>query len=194
LWPEFHPVDQESDAKGLRETAIHFFQNKPYMLDVKVSRIMLVIISFLFIHIIMQYSLIWLCVIVGFFYPTYITAKLLKLKNDETEEEGKFWLKYWIVYGTLYSFENLFIDFLSIIPYYSLLKLVCLIWLMHPLTQGASRLYEKVHRSVLKANESKIDDSLQRLQRFHSQQFIRETFQNIGSQAVKRAASLIIDS
>lgn len=63
------------------------------------------------------------------------------MESDE-EEDDKQWLTYWVVYAFFYMFDMMFGTILSVIPIYYLLKLGALLYMMHPSTMGASKLYD----------------------------------------------------
>ncbi len=87
----------------------------------------------------------------------YASVKAIESKdtNDDTQ-----WLVYWIVYG-LFSFVETFIDLILYwIPFYFAIKIVFLVWCMHPTTKGATVIYNAVIRDVFKAHEEKIDSLL----------------------------------
>ena len=71
---------------------------------------------------------------------------------------------YWVCYG-LFSVVDQFAGFiLSFIPFYHLLKLVFLVYLYHPKSDGALKLYENVIKpeifdKVEKLREDKYKDS-----------------------------------
>ena len=51
------------------------------------------------------------------------------------------WLTYWIVFGFLTAFDRLLEFVLFFVPYYYTLKLVFLIWLFYPRSNGAYTIY-----------------------------------------------------
>ena len=80
--------------------------------------------------------------IIGVVYP--IIKSLEALGTDESIEDDKQWLTYWIVFS-LFSFIDFSGGFLmSLIPFYFLIKLLVLVWLQNPLTMGALVVYETV--------------------------------------------------
>ena len=149
------------------------------------SRIAIVLCALFTFHLLSLHGLKWLTTGIGFLYPAYITAKVIRHWSDETEEEGKFWLKYWMVYGLVYLTEVLFLPVLRIIPYYYVLKVVFLVWLFHPDTQGACLIYTKTVKAFLETYEPKIEERLAPIQRFDSQEFLKNTFKSLTANAVK---------
>lgn len=98
----------------------------------------------------------------GIIFPAYMSMKALDSKD---EEDDKQWCTYWVVffsfelvecYFELFSFGALH----SLIPYYFLIKLVFLIWLFFPTTQGANFIYEKIFSKVFSKYEVNIDKAI----------------------------------
>ena len=167
-----------------------FLQKKLEKVGIKPSHIAITLIFFYVFHLLTEHGTKWLSSTLGFFYPAYITAKLVKVQSDESGEEGRFWLKYWVVYGLLYVTEILFISILALIPHYYTLKLFLVIWLFHPDSQRASIIYGKLVRVVLQKYEHKIDAKLIRIRSFGSERFIKDTVQTIVKKTVKTAISV----
>ena len=69
---------------------------------------------------------------------------------------------YWIVYGSFTAFFSVIGDpFLSyVIPFYDEIKLVGVMWLVMPQTQGALWLYRNYGHGWLQENEEEIDHVL----------------------------------
>ena len=80
--------------------------------------------------------------IIGVAYPTFMSVCAMESKE---EEDDKQWLTYWVIYAFFYIFDMLFGTILSAIPIYFLVKLGVLVYLMHPSTMGASKLYDELH-------------------------------------------------
>ena len=67
--------------------------------------------------------------LLGVAYPCFQSFLALE---TEGEEDDKQWLTYWVVFG-LFSITDQFAGFiLTIIPFYFFMKLLFLVWLMHP--------------------------------------------------------------
>ena len=158
---------------------IKFLNNLTSRIGLKPSSIALAIISFVAFNVLMQNGVRWLSSAAGFLYPAYITAKVARSRSDENEEEGKFWIKYWLVYGLVYITEIFLAGFLSMIPYYYIIKIAFFIWLYYPETQGATVVYEKTVKQFFSTYEPKIDAKLAPIQRFDSTEFLKKTIKNI---------------
>eukprot|EP00457_Paulinella_chromatophora_P010816 gb/GEZN01010932.1/.p1 GENE.gb/GEZN01010932.1/~~gb/GEZN01010932.1/.p1 ORF type:complete len:225 (-),score=36.99 gb/GEZN01010932.1/:399-1073(-) len=99
------------------------------------------------------------CNLVGFVYPVYCSFKALK---SDSKEDDTQWLTYWIVYGFFNTFESITDLLLAWIPFYYLLKIVFLVWLMAPQTMGATMVYKNLIEPQLAKYESKVDGILKK--------------------------------
>ena len=76
--------------------------------------------------------------LLGVAYPCFMS--FLALESDGADDD-KQWLTYWVVFG-LFNILDQFAGFiLTFIPFYFFLKLVFLVWLFHPSSQGATIIY-----------------------------------------------------
>lgn len=91
----------------------------------------------------------------GIIYPCYMSLKAI---DSPDEDDDKQWCTYWVVFF-LFVYIELFFDYvLHQIPLYFLLKLIFLIWLFFPLTQGACFLYEKFLKKIYAKYERDVDN------------------------------------
>ena len=101
---------------------------------------------------------------VALFYPLYASFRSLEqyeLLIDEKDDisthdlqryHHKQWLSYWMVYGA-YRIVTFFLDpFISVIPMYSIWKLVFLFWLQNPKSRGAIMIYDNYLGPWMKKN------------------------------------------
>jgi len=96
----------------------------------------------------------FICNLVGLLYPMYASLKAIETKDTADDTQ---WLVYWIVYG-LFSFLETFVDLILYwVPFFYPIKIAFLIWCMHPMTKGATVLYNSFLRDLFKAHEDKID-------------------------------------
>lgn len=104
----------------------------------------------------MMSALLYECCRLSFaiLYPTYSSFKAVRGKN--VREYVK-WMMYWIVFA-IFSFIEVFADILiSWFPFYYILKLCFILWLVLPATKGSSLLYRKVIHPQLISREKEID-------------------------------------
>jgi len=95
----------------------------------------------------------------GTLYPAYASYKAVRTKNVK---EYVRWMMYWIVFALFTSAETFADVFLSFwFPFYYELKIITLMWLLLPQTNGSSVLYKQfVHPALLK-REQEIDSLLE---------------------------------
>lgn len=109
----------------------------------------------------MMSALLYQCCRLSFaiLYPTYSSFKAVRGKN--VREYVK-WMMYWIVFA-LFSFIEVFADILiSWFPFYYILKLCFIMWLVLPATKGSSLLYRKVVHPQLINREKEIDEYVEK--------------------------------
>lgn len=95
-----------------------------------------------------------LVIILGTLYPAYRSYKAVKYKDGR--EYAK-WMMYWIVFAIFQSCEAILDMFLFWLPFYYELKLLFIVYLVFPFTQGASILYRKVVHPYMLRHENDID-------------------------------------
>jgi len=85
----------------------------------------------------------------GVLYPAWATAKAVH--NDELgSKEGKLWLSYWVIYGTLATINWFFGFILHRLPFYYLFQCLLTIWLYNRKTRGAEFINETLISPFLK--------------------------------------------
>ena len=96
-----------------------------------------------------------LTVIATVVYPGYKSIKALETKD--TGDDDKEWLTYWCVFGIFSLIDEFAGIVLSLIPFYSYIKLGLFVWMMHPQLKGSSIIYAKLLRPLLLSNKDKIE-------------------------------------
>merc|ERR1719325_450379 len=76
--------------------------------------------------------------VVAWLYPVW--ASLKALKSDDKDDDT-FWLAYWIFYSSIQVVESITDIFLFWIPMYEWIKIALYIYMWHPKTRGAMKLY-----------------------------------------------------
>ncbi|OBZ85569.1 Receptor expression-enhancing protein 4 [Choanephora cucurbitarum] len=94
-------------------------------------------------------------------YPAYICYKALKTNN---QQEFRSLLTFWIVSITYLSFEYFSDIFLFWLPLYTEIKLILVLWLILPQTQGSSVFYANYLDPFLNTHETDIDNALLEIQ------------------------------
>ncbi|KAG2636435.1 HVA22-like protein i [Panicum virgatum] len=100
-----------------------------------------------------------LMLVLGYAYPAYDCYKALEL-NTPQMEQLRFWCQYWILVAFLTALERFADCALSWLPMYSEAKLALVVYLWHPSTTGAGRVYDDFLRPFLAAHEADIDRGL----------------------------------
>ncbi|KAI9437946.1 TB2/DP1, HVA22 family-domain-containing protein [Lactarius indigo] len=100
--------------------------------------------------------------VAAFLYPGYASFKTLS-QRPASEEDLERWLMYWSVLACVIGVEYLAEWLVSWIPFYYLVKMLFLLYIALPQTQGASYLYQTQLAPTLRAHESQIDAALAQL-------------------------------
>lgn len=102
--------------------------------------------------------------LLGVAYPCFMSFLALESKGADDDKQ---WLTYWVVFG-LFNILDQFAGFiLTFIPFYFFIKLCFLVWLFHPITMGATTIYNwyilpnmKQYEKHIIAAENKISESV----------------------------------
>ena len=90
--------------------------------------------------------------LVGTLYPGFSTIKAIQ-KNKNKKE----WLTYWVVFGTFLIFDMFSNIIMKIIPFYFVLKILFLIWMFIPGSNGCKLVYEFLITKVMTPIEQIFD-------------------------------------
>ncbi|KAK2195296.1 TB2-DP1-HVA22-related protein [Babesia duncani] len=153
-----------------------------------------------------------ICDMVGFWYPAYMSYKVLKAvelniepEEDEGEqEEGEegvmisrapmfrnnneelvFWIKYWVVFsmGFLVNYVASILFFW--VPFLYLIKLLITISLFHSKIRGADYVYKYVVLPILIQYEAQIDSAVASLETAASEAITKYTVDGISNKLLK---------
>ena len=92
--------------------------------------------------------------LLGVAYPCFMSFLALESKGADDDKQ---WLTYWVVFG-LFNIVDQFAGFiLTFIPFYFFLKLIFLVWLFHPISQGATTVYNMYILPNMKQYEKHIE-------------------------------------
>jgi len=97
-----------------------------------------------------------LCITLGCLYPMYASFRAL---DDGDPKQVSRWLIYWVVFAAYLLTDSMFHMLLCWIPFYSILRLVLIVWLFMP-TGGADCVYNWVLRPILRKYRESIDVAL----------------------------------
>lgn len=92
---------------------------------------------------------------IGLLYPAYSSYKTLSRRPVE-EAELERWVMYWSIIAALLTFEH-FLPLLFYVPFYSLFRMIFLLFLVAPQTQGSTYLYRGYMEPLLREHEGEID-------------------------------------
>ena len=92
--------------------------------------------------------------LVGTVYPAFWTIKSLE---QNLIEEQKKWLTYWVVFGSFIIVDMGSPVIVKFIPFYFVLKILFLMWLFMPGSNGCTIVYYLVVKKIFGYYEDKID-------------------------------------
>ena len=92
--------------------------------------------------------------LVGTLYPAFWTIKSLE---QNLLEEQKKWLTYWVVFGSFIIIDMSSVVIVKFIPFYFVLKILFLIWLFMPGSNGCTIIYYLVVKKIFRYYEDKIE-------------------------------------
>ena len=92
--------------------------------------------------------------LVGTLYPAFWTIKSLE---QNLVEEQKKWLTYWVVFGSFIIIDMSSVVIVKFIPFYFFLKILFLIWLFMPGSNGCTIIYYLVVKKIFRYYEDKIE-------------------------------------
>ncbi|RHZ78192.1 hypothetical protein Glove_166g247 [Diversispora epigaea] len=125
----------------------------------------LILFSFLTVRHMYKNSISLLCNLLGVIYPTYNSIKAINIQNNDDDDdnndknnedidliksEQKQWLTYWVIYGWLQVADHWSSWLLEFIPGYNFFKLVFLYWAQNDRSRGASLIFERVLKPLLR--------------------------------------------
>ncbi|CAD6506340.1 BgTH12-07266 [Blumeria graminis f. sp. triticale] len=91
----------------------------------------------------------------SFLFPVFASYKALNTSDPETLTP---WLMYWVVLACALFIESWTAFILAWVPFYSWIRLACLLYLILPQTQGAKFIYLAYVHPFLQKNELAIDE------------------------------------
>lgn len=113
----------------------------------------------------------FLVTMLGFCYPAYMSFKALETQCTHSEEEGeeeaydddRQWLTYWIIFSLFRFIDGTMGILLQFIPMYTPLKLLFLIYLYHPRTLGAQKVYDGILKGFLEHANVHLEEAEKKL-------------------------------
>ena len=102
-----------------------------------------------------------LTTLIMFGIPAFETFRALKSKSEKDDEEL---LTYWIVFSTLYTFDNVFRWLLNLWGFYSIFRLVVLMVLFYSKRFGSRFIYARAIRPFFERFGEKFDELMKPLE------------------------------
>jgi len=112
--------------------------------------------SSLFVHIVAAWF--------AFLLPVFGTFKALS-HRPVSEPELERWTKYWSVIGVVVAFEYLGEVFISWLPFFAEVKILFLLFLALPQTQGSTYVYDMYLQPFMATHEAELDADIVSIQR-----------------------------
>ncbi|KAI1314610.1 receptor accessory protein 4 [Mortierella claussenii] len=112
-------------------------------------------------------------------YPAYASYKAINSRNSTRLTA---WLMYWTVMGLFHLVEFVLDMFIFWLPFYYEIKLLFILWMIMPQTQGSIYLYQAVVDPYLAQHEGDIDKALKDMQK---------QAMTMGMQYVKQAIQML---
>lgn len=93
----------------------------------------------------------------GVLYPAYASFKAVRTRNMRAYVK---WMMYWIVYALFTSLEVIADMFVTWIPFYYEMKILAVLWLVSPASNGCLKVYKKVVAPLFQTRERMIDSHI----------------------------------
>ena len=100
---------------------------------------------------------------VGTFYPSMATISSI-YKNDLKEQKD--WLTYWTVFSCFVLLDMFSPIIIKVVPFYLVIKIILLIWLFMPGSNGRTLIYAIIVRKILGKYEEKVDRVINKIDGF----------------------------
>lgn len=100
---------------------------------------------------------------IGTFYPSMGTISSI-YKNDLKEQKD--WLTYWTVFSCFVLLDMFSPIIIKFIPFYLVIKIILLIWLFMPGSNGRTLIYAIIVRRILGKYEEKVDSVINKFDGF----------------------------
>ena len=121
----------------------------------RVGHIVLGIVAVVALLVLIFFGPLILSVAITVIYPAYKSIQALETKD--TDDDDKYWLTYWIIFGLITLGDEFFWFILEWIPYYSWIRFGLFVAMFSPQIEGARIIYEKFLRSLLNNNKDRIE-------------------------------------
>lgn len=127
-----------------------------------------------------------LIVVCGMLYPAYASFKAVRRKSHR---EYTKWMMYWIVFALFQALETLTDTFIAWFPLYYEVKILFILWLVLPITEGSKQLYKLLIHPFLMRNEDQIDDYITKAGKSGL-----DAIRRMSREGINRAATTVVTS
>ena len=152
-----NPSEKKSDESDNQISLLEKWDNQMNLIQEKTGIKGTFVIWGLILAVIFVYFNIFDSIItnlVGTVYPAFWTIKSLE---QNLIEEQKKWLTYWVVFGSFIIVDMGSPVIVKFIPFYFVLKILFLMWLFMPGSNGCTIVYYLVVKKIFGYYEDKID-------------------------------------
>ena len=115
---------------------------------------LITIIFFIVYYVLFDRALDFITRLISLIYPAYKSYQTMETENSNN------WLSYWIVYSTIAVFETIAWMIINFIPFYHIIKLAFIIWLVFPDANNSNTFYQKFIEPFFNQNSDKINQQL----------------------------------
>ena len=122
----------------------------------------LILICVILVHLNIFESLI--TNLIGTVYPGFCTIKAIETKS----KDKKNWLTYWLIFGSFLIVDKFAVIIMKIIPFYFVLKILFLIWMYLPGSNGSAIVYNLLLKKIFKYLETNVDPYMKEAKTFAS--------------------------
>lgn len=147
--------DQEKKEKPI--SLLEKWQNQMNLIQEKTGIKGIYVILILVLSVILVYFKLFESIItnlVGTAYPAFWTIKSIELNSANDQKK---WLTYWVVFGSFILVDMFSVVIVKFVPFYFVLKILFLIWLFMPGSNGCTIIYYMLVKRVFRYYEDKID-------------------------------------
>ena len=121
--------------------------------------------------------------LVGTLYPAFWTIK--SLEQNSVEEQKK-WLTYWVVFGSFIIVDMSSPVIVKFIPFYFVLKILFLIWLFMPGSSGCTIVYYLVVKKIFRYYEERIESYVVGAKDYANDMFKDSSLQNFQNKTLTK--------
>ena len=102
--------------------------------------------------------------LIGTVYPGFCTLKSIETKS----KDKKNWLTYWLIFGSFLIVDKFAVIIMKIIPFYFVLKILFLIWMFLPGSNGSAIVYNLLLKRIFKYLETNVEPYMTEAKTFAS--------------------------